>query len=174
MIRSIIPLIAVFLFFLEPVFSLFSPIQLGGTLYTLVPRFIIVYLIFIAVYYSKQSAILYGIVLGLLYDIFYIDIIGLYAFLYPLICFIAAMIARQVHRHIVTVMILSLFLVALLEVLSYVFASIIALTSIGSDEFITGRLIPTMIANSLFVVMFGWIFKTLIYKRVLKVTRETL
>ena len=35
MIRSIIPLIAVLLFFLEPVFSLFSPIEIRGcTLYT--------------------------------------------------------------------------------------------------------------------------------------------
>ena len=51
MIRSIIPLIAVLLFFLEPVFSLFSPIEIGGNSYTLVPRFVIVYLIFIAVYY---------------------------------------------------------------------------------------------------------------------------
>ena len=31
MIRSIIPLIAVLLFFLEPVFSLFSPMDIGGT-----------------------------------------------------------------------------------------------------------------------------------------------
>ena len=89
-----------------------------------------------AVYYSRKRAIIYGIVLGLLYDMFYIDIIGLYAFLYPLICFIAAMIIRQVHRHIVTVMFLSLFLIALLELLSYVFASLISLTSIGSEEFI--------------------------------------
>ena len=59
------------------------------------------------------------------------------------------MIIRQVHRHIVTVMILSLFLVALLEVLSYIFASLISLTSIGLDEFISGRLVPTMIANSI-------------------------
>ena len=105
-------------------------------LYTLVPRFVIVYLIFIAVYYSRQRAIIYGIVFGLLYDMFYIDIIGLYAFLYPLICFIAALIIRYMHRHIVTVMILSLFLIALLEVLSYIFASLISLTSIGLDEFI--------------------------------------
>ena len=34
MIRSIIPLIAVLLFFLEPVFSLFSPIELGTIVYT--------------------------------------------------------------------------------------------------------------------------------------------
>ena len=35
---------------------------------------------------------------------FFIDIIGLYAFLYPLICIIATLIIRQVYRHIVTVM----------------------------------------------------------------------
>ena len=68
---------------------------------------------------------------------FYIDIIGLYAFLYPLICFIAASIIRYVHRHIVTVMILTLFLIALLEVLSYGFASLIAITTIGFNEFIS-------------------------------------
>ena len=35
MIRFIIPLIAVLLFFLEPVFSLFSPIEIAGdALYT--------------------------------------------------------------------------------------------------------------------------------------------
>ena len=45
-----------------------------------------------------------------------IDIIGLYSFLYPLICFIATLIIRQIHRHIVTVMFLALFLIIVLEV----------------------------------------------------------
>ena len=166
MIRSIIPLIAVLLFFLEPVFSLFSPIDIGGERYTLVPRFVIVYLIFVAVYYDHKRALIYGIILGLLYDMYHIDIIGLYAFLYPLICYIAILIIRQVHRHIVTVMFLSLFLIMILELLSYFFASLISLTTIGLDEFITGRLVPTIIANSIFVGMFGWLFKNLIYKRV--------
>jgi rod shape-determining protein MreD len=172
--RSVIPILAVLLFFLEPVFSLFSPIEIEGLRYTLVPRFVIVYLIFVAVYYGRQRAILYGILLGLLYDMFYIDIIGLYAFLYPLICFIAALIMRYVHRHILTVMLLSLFLVAVLEILSYFFASLIALTSIDTQEFFTNRLVPTMMANSLFVIMFGWFFKTLIYKRMHQKQNDTL
>ncbi|MHA6259320.1 rod shape-determining protein MreD [Sporosarcina sp. CAU 1771] len=171
MIRSIIPLIVIVLFFLEPIFSLFSPVEIAGTLYTLVPRFVIVFLIFLVAYYNNKAAIVYGIVIGLLYDMFYIDIIGLYAFLYPLICLIAAMIFRRVYIHIATVMFLSLVLVALLEVLSYGFASLISLTTIDTDEFISGRLIPTMIANSLFVVVFGWFFKVLIYKRVLKLEK---
>ena len=174
MIRSIIPLVAVLLFFLEPVFSLFSPIDVSDNLYVLVPRFVIVYLIFIAVYYSRQRAIIYGIVFGLLYDMFYIDIIGLYAFLYPLICFIAAGIIRYVHKHIITVILLTLLLIALLEVLSYSFVSLIALTSIEPDVFISTRLVPTMIGNSLFVIMFGWIFKKLIDNRVLLKGSEAL
>ena len=172
--RVFIPLIAVLLFFLEPVFSLFSPVAYGDQLYTLVPRFVIVYLIFIGIYYSRRHAIIYGIVIGLLYDMFYIDIMGLYAFLYPVTCYIATVLIRHVYRHILTVMMLTLFLIALLEVLSYGFASLIALTTIGFDEFIASRLVPTMIANSIFVVMFGWVMKKIIDNRVLRRRNETL
>ncbi|MCG7345015.1 rod shape-determining protein MreD [Sporosarcina sp. ACRSL] len=165
MIRFIIPLIAVVLFFLEPVFSLFSPISIADVSYTLVPRFVIVYLIFITVYYGRKRAILYGIVLGLLYDMYHIDIIGIYTFLYPVICYFAAMVIRQIHRHVITVMLLSVAMVALLELLSFFFASLIALTTVGFEEFVVVRLMPTMIANSMFVAMFGYLFKRLIAER---------
>ena len=174
MIGSVIPLIAVVLFFLEPVFSLFSPINFGNELYTLVPRFLIIYLVFIAIYYDRKYAIICGAILGLLYDMFNIDIIGLYAFLYPMICLIATMLIRYVHRHIVTVMILTLFLIALLELLSYGFASLISITTIEFNEFISNRLVPTMIANSIFVIMFGWFFKKFMDSKIISVQNETL
>lgn len=172
MIRSIIPLIITVLFFMEPIFSLFSPISYGNMLLTLVPRFVIVALVFIAVYGRKKDAVIYGIVFGLLYDIYYIDIIGLYAFLYPVISLIAAGIIYLIHRHIVTVAILALLLIALLELLSYGFVSFISITTIGFAEFLTMRLMPTMIANSLFVIMFSWFFKKLIEKKMLQYTNE--
>ncbi|PIC98801.1 MULTISPECIES: rod shape-determining protein MreD [unclassified Sporosarcina] len=165
MIRFIIPLIAVLLFFLEPIFSLFSPIDINDNLYITVPRFLIVYLIFIATYYNSKRAIIYGFVLGLLYDMYHIDIIGLYTFMYPLICYVAALVIRQIERHIVTVMVLSVVMIVLLELLSYFFASVIALTSIDFGEFFTNRLVPTMIANALFIVMFGYMFKQITEKR---------
>lgn len=174
MIRSIIPLIVIVLFFMEPVFSLFSPITFGDQLFTLVPRFVVACLIFIAVYDSRKHAIIYGIIFGLLYDMFYIDIIGLYAFLYPLICFIAAGIVHYIRRHIVTVTVITILLIALLELLSYGFASLISITSIGFDEFMNGRLIPTVIANALFVTMFGWFFKRIIDSKLLRSSSEIL
>ncbi|MBB4825845.1 rod shape-determining protein MreD [Sporosarcina luteola] len=165
MSRFILPLLAVCLFFLEPVFSLFSPIDISGMEFTLVPRFVIIYLIFLAVYYNQKRAILLGLVLGLLYDMYHIDIIGVYTFLYPLVCYLGALLIRQVHRHIVTVMFLSVVLIVLLELLSYFFASLIALTSISMEEFIIRRLVPTMIANAIFIGMFGWLFKKLMTGR---------
>ena len=39
---------------------------------------------------TRKRAMLYALVFGLLYDVFFIDIIGLYSFLYPLICLIAS------------------------------------------------------------------------------------
>ena len=164
MSRFIIPLIAVVLFYLEPIFSLFSPVTIGDMDYTLVPRLVIVYLIFITVYYSRKQAIIYGIVFGLLYDMYHIDIIGVYTFLYPVICYFTAFIIRQVHRHIFTVMALSIVMIALVELFSYLFASLISLTTIGFDDFLSSRLFPSLIANSIFVGMFGYLFKQLFDK----------
>lgn len=170
--RSIIPLIVIILFFLEPAFSLFSPVALGDELFTLVPRFVITCLIFMAVYDDKKTAMMYGVIFGLLYDMFYIDIIGLYAFLYPLMCFIAATIVHYIHRHIITVAVLTILLIAFLEFLSYGFASLISITSIEFTKFMTGRLIPTVIANLLFVTMFGWLFKKAVESKFLRNSRE--
>ncbi|WJY28182.1 MULTISPECIES: rod shape-determining protein MreD [Sporosarcina] len=168
MTRFLIPLLAVVLFFVEPVFSLFSPIELGDVRYTLVPRFLTVFLVFLACYYGRRKSIIYGLVFGLLYDMYHIDIIGIYAFLYPLICYLAAVLIRQVHRSIFSVMALSLGMIILLEMMSYLFASLIALTSIGFEAFLTTRLVPTVIANSVFILLFGWVFHTWLYKRVIE------
>lgn len=168
MIRIIIPLMITVLFFMEPIFSLFSPITYGDELLTLVPRFVIVSLIFIAVYGRKKHAIIYGIVFGLLYDIFYIDIIGVYAFLYPMICLLAVSVIRIIHKQFITVILLAIVLIGLLELLSFGFVSLISITTIDFNVFVKGRLVPTIIANTLFVLMFSWFFHKVIEEKVLK------
>ncbi|MDI7740691.1 rod shape-determining protein MreD [Lysinibacillus fusiformis] len=172
MIRFLIPFVAVVLFLLEPEFALFSPISWGEQTLTLVPRFVILYLIFISIYYSKKRACLYGLIFGLLYDVFYIDIIGLYSFLYPLLCFIAGSTVRFIHQHLSVTTILSVVLVALMEVFLYYFFYFIQFTTIPVSDFLSNRLLPTIIANLLFLIMLGWAFKYLINARVLQRARD--
>lgn len=171
-IRFLIPFIAILLFLLEPEFALFSPIELNEQTVFLVPRFLILYLIFVSVYYNRRRAVVYGLIFGLLYDVFYIDIIGLYSVLYPLICLIAGSTVKFLHQHLVITTLLSLILVTLMEIVLYYFFYFINFTTITFTVFMLTRLIPTVIANLLFLVMLGWVFKYLINARVLQRARE--
>lgn len=167
MIRFLLPLIGLVLFFLEPVFGLFSPLQFDGDYYYIVPRFLLMYLIFVSVFYNSKSAMLYGLFFGLLYDVFFIDIIGLYAVLYPLMCLIAGYIVKSVYRNLLVATLATLVLTAFFEFILYLFFSVISLISMPMDVFLTSRLLPTMVANSLFLVMLGWAFKNVIVARLL-------
>lgn len=168
MIRFIVPLLAVIIFFLEPIFGLFSPLELNGEYRYLIPRFLIMYLIFISIYYSRNRAMVYGLVFGLLYDVVYIDIIGLYSFLYPLICLIASFIVKYIHQHLLVTTVISLVLVAGLEFALFEFFTLIGLRDISLQVFVRERLIPTMIANSIFLVVLGWAFKYVINARLVQ------
>lgn len=173
-IRILIPLVAVVLFLLEPAFALLSPIEMNGETLYLVPRFVILYLIFIAIYYNHKRAMLYGLIFGVLYDVFYIDIIGLYSVLYPLVCFVAGMSVKYIHQHLSITTILSVILMALMELVLYYFYYFIHFTTMPFTEFLIDRLIPTIISNLLYLIMLGWAFKYLIDARVLQRAREEL
>lgn len=172
MIRFLIPLTAILLFLLEPAFALFSPIQLGDYKLVLVPRFLILFLIFVAIYYSRKKAVIYGVIFGLLYDIFHINIIGLYVVLYPLICFIAGSTVKFIHQNLFTNTIVSVLLVAIMETILYYFYYLINFTSISFTDFVENRLIATIVANLLFLMLLGWVFRLIINKRLMERTRD--
>lgn len=174
MVRYLIPVVVIVLFFAETEFSLFSPIEWQGHLIYLVPRFLILFLIFMAIYYDRKKAMIYGLIFGLINDIVYIDIIGLYTFLYPFICFIAGSTVKYIHQHLVVTTTLSLLLVALLEIALHQFFLLIGYTDISFTEFLNHRLVPTMIANSVFLIMLGWTFKYLLEARVLEKANQSI
>jgi len=100
--------------------------------------------------------------------VFFIDIIGLYSFLYPLMCLLASYIVKFIHQNLLVTTIVSLVLVAGLEFALYQFFSFIGLTDMALQAFVSERLIPTMIANSIFLVVLGWAFKYVINARLLQ------
>lgn len=165
--RILIPAVALVLFLLESEFAMFSPIELKGESFILVPRFLILYLLFLAIYYSRKKAMIYGLIFGLCFDVFYINIIGLYTFLYPAVCFIAGWSVKRIHPHLAFSTVLAILLMSLLEFVIYEFFYIIQFTAMAWKPFLLHRLVPTILANSLFLLMLGWAFKYLIRARVL-------
>lgn len=172
MVRFLIPFTAILLFLLESEFAQFSPLNFGDKTVFLVPRFLILYLIFISIYYNRNRAVMYGLIFGVLYDVFYIDIIGLYSVLYPLVCLLAGWSVKFIHQHLVITTILAVLLVAFMEVILYEFFFFIDFTSMPFSTFFNSRLLPTIVANLLFLLMLGWAFKYLINARVLQRARD--
>ena len=167
-IRLLLPSVAILLFLIEPVFASFSGIEMFDRILYLVPRFLFMYLLFLAVYYDRKKSIIYGVVFGLLYDVFYIDIIGLYAVLYPLFCLFISQIVKYIQQSLPVVTILTIFFVSLLEFVIYSFFYLISFTSIGIEEFLLSRLLPTIFSNLLFLILLGWVFKYFIKTRKLQ------
>ncbi|MEI4769417.1 rod shape-determining protein MreD [Psychrobacillus sp. FJAT-51614] len=165
MIRFLVIIISVLLFYMEPIFGLFSPIEINEDFYVLVPRFLIMYLIFVSIYYDRKRAMIYGLFFGLLYDVFFIDIIGLYSFIYPLMCLVASLVVKYVHQHLLVATVLTLVLVAVVELLLFFFYTFIGIKSMTFVDFYKFNLLPTMIANLVFLAMFGWGFKYILLNR---------
>ncbi|MBX4373459.1 rod shape-determining protein MreD, partial [Mycobacterium tuberculosis] len=54
----------------------------------IIPRFVMLSIVFITAYYSQKMGIIYGLVFGLLHDIVYTEILGIYLFAYPLFAYL--------------------------------------------------------------------------------------
>ncbi|HEY9571365.1 MAG TPA: rod shape-determining protein MreD [Metalysinibacillus sp.] len=159
---------AALLFLVEPNFAFLSPLQFDTTLYYFVPRFLLVYLIFLATYHSKKRAMYIGLFFGILYDIFYVDIIGLYAFLYPAIIFLASVVMGYIRPNMAVTSTVALVLITVLEAVLYGFYSFIGLTEMAWQPFVQERLLPTIAMNFLFIILVAIIFVNLINAKLLR------
>lgn len=172
MVRLVMPFIAIILFLVEPTFSMISPIRIAENAYIIVPRFLILFLIFMAVYYNRKRAYIYAVFFGLFYDIIYIDVIGLYTGLYLIVCFLAAWCVKYIHQHILIVTILAILLVSLMEFVLFYFYSFTGITTMAMTSFISQRLLPTIGANLIFLLLLGWAFKYVIDARLIEQERN--
>jgi rod shape-determining protein MreD len=102
----------------------------------------------------------------------YIDILGLYTVLFPLLCFLASWCVKYIHQHLFITTILSVLLVALMEVALYEFYFIIDETTMEFIPFLFNRLVPTILSNLLYLFMLGWVFKLLINARLIEQERN--
>lgn len=173
-VRTLIPTVAALLFLIEPQFAFLSPIDIKGHEYFVIPRFSIVYLIFIATFYARKRAVLYALFFGVLYDVFYIDIIGLYAFIYPVITYVGGTLVHYIRPSVTVTAVFSILLVAVMEFALYEFYYFIQFTNISINSFLLYRLLPTIVANLLFIIPLAIIFRLLLNARVLQRAQESL
>lgn len=106
----------------------------------------------------------YGVIFGLLYDVVYTEILGVYMFAFPLIAYIAAKVMKWFHTHLVVACFLSMVFISVLEFYVYGIQLLIGKTTMSFEQFYADRLLPTLLVNALFLLVFSYPLKQRLVK----------
>lgn len=157
--KFLLPLLLMLFFIIESIFVELMPPKVFGNEYILVPHFLIIAIILLTVCGPKNFGILYGFFFGLLFDIVYTEIIGIYLCLFPLVAYISYKLMKVLQTNIVLVTFISIVGVALLELGAYEMNVLINRTDMSFVFYSTERLIPTLILNLIFIILTVYPFK---------------
>ncbi|MBP3038044.1 rod shape-determining protein MreD [Bacillaceae bacterium Marseille-Q3522] len=157
--KFLLPLFLALFFMMESVFvELFSAEAFGSTR-IIVPHFLMIALIFLAIYGNNNHGILYAFLFGLLFDVIYTEIIGIYLCFFPLLTYGVVKIMKVLQANIVVVSFISLLAVALLELAVYEIIYLIHRTNMDFSYFSEIRLLPTLIVNTAFIIIVAYPIK---------------
>ncbi|WPZ17548.1 rod shape-determining protein MreD [Geobacillus subterraneus] len=151
-----LPFLAVLCFVSESIFVDVWPKGDVYVRYFFVPRFFLIFLVLTAVYLGGTRAMGYGFVFGFLYDCVYTELLGVYAFAYTLIAYVAGKAMKWFHQNWLVVFLLSLLAVALLDSYVYGIQLLIGRTDWPFSVFWDRRLWPTLLVNIAFFLIFSY------------------
>ncbi|TWE02547.1 rod shape-determining protein MreD [Neobacillus bataviensis] len=162
--RFLLPLLFLLLFILESLYVQYVPEDLFGQSKIIAPHFLFAALLFLTIFVSKKQGIIYAAIFGLLYDIVYIEIIGIYLFLFPFVAYLASKILNILQNNFIVAILITIVGIALLEVGVYEMDHLIHVTDIDFKSYINLRFYPTLILNALFVLITVYPLKRLFEK----------
>lgn len=157
--KFLLPLLFLFLFVFESIFIEFLPGRMFGNDIILVPRFLMIAILFFTIFGNVKQGIFTGFIIGLLFDVVYTGIIGIYLVLFPLIAYFVSKIMKILQSNVVILTFVSVVGIALLELCVYELNYLINITRMEFLMFTNQRLLPTLILNLLLTIIIGYPLK---------------
>lgn len=153
--RLFFPIILFIILVTEGVAIDFLPNVLASTDILITPHWVFVFLLLISLFYDTNDtffAIFYGVIFGLLIDIVYTGVLGVYMFVYPFAIYIVHLLKRFLQANLYMAIALSTISLFLIEIMLLLIFSIIGPVDVSNTYFFIHRFIPTLIANVLFLL----------------------
>ncbi len=132
--------------------QIFTPENYGANM-MLIPRFLIIIIVFIALHKSIPLAIVYATTFGLLYDIIYTDFIGIYMFTMALTTYLVGQSAKVVHINAIVGLVIAFVTVIVLDFQVYGIYMLIGIADLPIKYFLFERLIPSIVLNGVFLIL---------------------
>lgn len=157
--QSLLFLILFFLFISEgTIMQVHTPMWHGAYL-PIVPHFVFIAILLIGLLRSRTQALIYSLIFGLLTDIMYTDLIGVYLFTMTLSVYLISLLSKYFHMNLFVVFFTCLLGVSLLEFQVYGIYTLVGKSVQSIYEFINWRLPPIYILNGAFVLLLFYPFR---------------
>lgn len=151
-----IPLILFLLLALEGVALDLLPSTLLDSESLLIPHWVFVFLLFVALFFDEEQtyySIIYGAVFGLLIDIVYTNVLGVYMFSYAVAIYIIYVLKKLLHTNLFVTILLGILGISLADALIYMIYSFVGMTHLQIKSYLIYRLVPTILANIIFLIV---------------------
>jgi rod shape-determining protein MreD len=151
--RILLPALFTVIFIFESTFVEFMPTKFFNSERILVPHLLLITILFLTIYVKSSMGILYGFIFGLLFDIVYTEIIGIYLTLFPLTAYLISKLIKSLQTNFFIVTLVSLLGVAIVEIGSLGFNFAIHKTDMAFSVFMSFRLLPTLLYNLVITIL---------------------
>ncbi|EEQ79290.1 rod shape-determining protein MreD [Staphylococcus warneri] len=157
-------LIGILLFYIDTIIGLVIPMHFGKIDVIFVPHLTLMYLLILTIYRSFSVALVLAIFLGLITDLYYGSIYGLYMFGYILAVVVMDRCFKIFYKDKVMIFIIILVSTISIEIYVALIYGLIGFIQFNLIEFLLLRLLPTFIVNLLLL--------TILYPLMLKFLRK--
>ncbi|MBM7554619.1 rod shape-determining protein MreD [Thalassobacillus pellis] len=151
--RFYLPLISFLLLVFQGMAMSLLPSSLVYSELLITPHWVLIILMLMAVFFDTDDtyySILYAVIFGLLIDMVYTSMLGVYMFTYGIVIYIVHGFKKMLHGNFLVAMLLSIMGLCITEVFLYTIYFFSKVTQMPWESFLLDRLIPTVIANLLF------------------------
>ncbi|ALC81852.1 MULTISPECIES: rod shape-determining protein MreD [Bacillus] len=157
--RILLPFLMIFMLISDSLYVEFVRLPFVSEDQMAVPRFLLLALVFMAAYINQRHAVVYGLIFGLLYDINYTQILGVYMFGYAALCYLLSKAFKVLQTNAFVVIVLSVIAVAVLEFYVYGVQLVITPSILSFNAFVIERLLPTLALNCCASILTLFLFK---------------
>lgn len=122
----------------------------------IVPRFVVVMLIYAALFLGQGQGLVMGLFFGLLYDVIYGSVIGIYGFTMAIVAYLTGVVFKIFQQNIFLVLITVLLALVAFEYMVYGLFWLIDWAPLSMELFFFEKLLPSLILNMIFALLVAY------------------
>lgn len=145
--RFLLPFVMMLVFSAESIFTDLVHFPFVTDDQVLVPRFLMLVLIFMSAFINQKHVVIYGFIFGFLYDMNYTSLLGVYMFGFAGLSYLASKAFKVLHTNAFVVILIAVLAVCLLEFYVFGIQSLIHKDIMTFNGFVLDRFIPTVLLN---------------------------